>query len=320
MTTALQIAPTIIPVPAGSDLSTKQFYFMDITSGALAVAGAGTRVAGALCNDPNAAGKPGSLQIAGVAVVLAGGSISAGGGVASSAAGKAVAATGSAFVCGIAMFDVSDGEYAAVLLTGSSAVGLAAMSESVIAPGALNPAIPTTLLSVDGTDAFTMAAGTYVGQQKAIECVAAANTPLGTVTLADADGTEPLAWIFTAVGQRLEFEWRTGGWKLTRIVAAGTDAPTAATTVNPLVLQHVLTIADTLDWIIPSGVLPGQIQHFLVASTSGSPVGTVSGLFYDEDGSADGVDLNLNAAGDIGTVMWTGARWTPTFLVSATIS
>lgn len=321
MTTALQIVPTIIPVPAGSDLSTKQFYFCDITSGTLAVAGAGTRVAGVLCNDPNAAGKPGSLQIAGVAVVLAGGSITAGGGVASSAAGKAVAAAGSAFVCGIAMNSVSDGEYCQVLLTGSSAVGLAAMSEAISSAGALNPAIPLTELTVSGTVAYTLANGTYVGQKKAIECVAAASTPLGTVTIATMTGSRTnVAYVFSTATARLELEWTATGWRETALRPAGADAPAASSTLNPLVLLHIVAIADTVDFVLAAGTVPGQVQHVIAGSNSGTPVGTISGLFYDEDGSADGVDVNFNAAGDTAVLMWNGVRWMPITLISATIS
>ena len=55
MTTAkaVQQDPHYITVPAGSDLSTKERYFMTITSGRLAVAGAGVRIAGVLDNDPD---------------------------------------------------------------------------------------------------------------------------------------------------------------------------------------------------------------------------------------------------------------------------
>ena len=51
-----------VTIPAGSDLSANQYYFMDIVTGKLSVAGAGTRVAGVLTNDPAADGDPGTLQ------------------------------------------------------------------------------------------------------------------------------------------------------------------------------------------------------------------------------------------------------------------
>jgi hypothetical protein len=319
MAQAKQIAATIITVPAGSDLSAKQFHFMDVTSGTLATAGAGTRVAGVLCNDPDAANEAGALQIAGVAVVLAGGSISAGGGVASSAAGKAVAASGSAFVCGIALTAADDGDYVGVLLTGSSAVGLAADVETVTS-GALNVGVPTSYLSVTGAQAYTLADGAYVGQRKRIECSVAASIPVGTLTINDAATGEPTTWVFNAVGQMIDVMWTSTGWKLMAFRAAGVDTPAAASTLNLLVLQHTIAISGTQDWVLPDGEVPGQMQIFKVASAASIPVGTISGLFYDEDGSADGVDINFDAAADMATVVWDGARWNPIQLVSATVS
>lgn len=313
------IAQTVIPVPAGSNLSSKQHRFMNLSSGTLATASAGGRVVGVLINDPDAAGKPGSLQIAGVATVLAGGSITAGDGVAADADGKAVTATGPANVAGIALNTVSSGEYCQVLLAGTSAVGLAANVETVTS-GALTVGIPTSFVSVTGSVAFTLADGEYVGQRKRIECTAAASTPSGTLTINDAATGEPVAWIFNAVGQMIDLMWTPTGWKLVDLRAAGTDTPAAASTLNLLVLQHVIAIVGTQDWVLPDGEVPGQMQIFKVATASSTPVGTISGLFYDEDGSADGTDLNLDAAADMATVVWDGARWNPIQLVAATIS
>ncbi|RPH64986.1 MAG: hypothetical protein EHM89_00155 [Acidobacteria bacterium] len=319
---ALIESPTYISRPAGSDLSTKQYFFMDITSGKLTLAGSGTRVAGVLCDDPAAEDRPGQLQIAGVAKVLAGGTITSGAGVASDAAGKAVAATGSAFVVGIcvSLGTVASGEYAAVLLTPSGAVGQAGDVETIADAGALNPGILTTFLSVTGTVAYTLADGSYVGQRKRIECTVAASIPAGTVTLNDAATGEPTAWVFNAVGQMLELMWMTGGWKLMTVREAGTDTPAAASTLNLLVRTHIIAIDGTDDWILPSGEVPGETQSFIVSTADNIPAGTISGLFYDEDGSADGVDLVMNAIADLATVQWDGLRWVPIQLTSVTVS
>lgn len=312
--------PQFISVPAGSDLSAKRYYFMDIVSGQLSVAGAGTRVAGVLDNNPDTAGKAGTLQFGGVAKVLTGGSITAGAGVAADASGKAVAASGSAFVCGIALESRGSGEYAPVLLTGASAVGLAANSETVTS-GALSPGIPTSLLSITNTVALTLADGSYVGQRKRIEVSEVSGTPAGTLTINDAFGSEPTSWIFTAVGQMIDLEWTATGWRLLDLRAAGADAPAAgATPLNLLVALHAVTVADTVDWILPSGVIPGQMQSIKVAANSGTPVGTISGLFYTTAGAATGTDINFNAASDSAVVVWNGSRWDPISLVSATVS
>lgn len=175
-------------------------------------------------------------------------------------------------------------------------------------------------LDISGTKAFTLPVATVLGHRCRIECVGAASTPVGTLTIADAYASEPTSWIFNNVGQRLELEWTSTGWKMISVRAAGTDTPAAASTLNLLVQTHVIAITGTQDWIIPSGVVPGQIQVFKVASAASTPVGTISGLFVDEDGSADGVDINFDAAADMATVVWNGARWDPIQLVSATVS
>jgi hypothetical protein len=63
--------------------------------------------------------------------------------------------------------------------------------ESIIAPGALSVGAETSELSVDGTDAFTLADGYYVGQRKKVRCVAAPNTPVGTLTPATTHASHP---------------------------------------------------------------------------------------------------------------------------------
>ncbi len=310
-----------VTIPAGSDLSAKQYYFMDVVSGKLSVAGDGTRVAGVLTNDPDAADKPGTLQYGGIAKVIAGGSITSGAGVASSSTGTAVAAAGSDFVCGISTSagTISSGEIVEVLLTGASAVGLAGETETVTS-GALNPDIAESYLSVTSTVAFTLADGTRIGQRKRIEVTVAATSPAGTLTINDAYASQPTAWVFTEVGQMIEIEWTATGWRLLTLRAAGIDAPAGATTLNMLVYLHNVTIADTLDWILPSGVVPGQMQSIKVAATSGSPAGTISGLFYTTAGAATGVDVVINAASDAALLVWNGARWVPEVLTSATIA
>lgn len=194
-------------------------------------------------------------------------------------------------------------------------------SEAISAAGALDPDVYLTELSVTGTKAYTLADGTYAGQRKAILCVAAASTPAGTVTIATMSGSRTnVAYVFGAVGQRLELEWTSGGWREREVRAAGRDVPAAASTINPLFAFHDIAISGTQDWILPSGTCVGQIQTFAVSSAAAIPAGTISGLFYDEDGSADGVDINFNAVADMATVQWDGARWIPLQLVSATIS
>lgn len=85
--------------------------------------------------------------------------------------------------------------------------------EAVSAPGGCDPDVFLTRLSVDGTDAFTMADGTRPGQLKLIRCIAAANTPQGTLTPTTLnDGT---TLYFDAVGEEVLLMWQaSGGWTI----------------------------------------------------------------------------------------------------------
>lgn len=116
--------------PAGSDLSTKQFFFVTLNgSSQLAVAGANVSVLGVLQDKPAAAGRGGQVRYLGITKVLAGGTITVNDKVASDASGKAVKATAASvsagtpeplagsYVAGIALGSASSGDYVSVLLT-----------------------------------------------------------------------------------------------------------------------------------------------------------------------------------------------------------
>ncbi len=158
-----------------------------------------------------------------------------------------------------------------------------------------------------------------IGQRKRIECSAVSGTPLGTVTVADMAGTERTAWTFTTVGQAVVFEWQSGGWHTVEIRQLGIETVANAGTANPLCLVHQVAIADTVDFIQEDGLVAGQRSIWYATANSGTPVGTVSGLFYDEDFSADGVDILMNAAADMADLTWVGPRWYAQALTSATV-
>ena len=106
--------------PANTDLSTKQNYFVKLTSGKVALAAAGTdKILGVLNNYPSAANQAATVQITGTAKVVASGAISALAYVTSDSAGKAVATTSSGdTVRGIALeAAAADGDIIEVLLT-----------------------------------------------------------------------------------------------------------------------------------------------------------------------------------------------------------
>lgn len=95
-----------ITVPAGSDLSTKQYYPMVVNSSKqLALAtGEGGDAVGILQDAPAAAGRAGCLGIAGVSKAIAGGTITAGSRVTIDVNSKLVAVTsGDDWSFGVAM-------------------------------------------------------------------------------------------------------------------------------------------------------------------------------------------------------------------------
>lgn len=192
--------------------------------------------------------------------------------------------------------------------------------ETVTATGALEPAWHTSYLNITGTVAYTLAAGTRVGQRKRIECLAGATTPVGTVTVADMLGSEPTAWVFTTVGQAVDLEWHVGGWHVIGLDQIGLEVVANAATANPLCLMHHVDIVNTVDFIQGAGLVAGQRSFWVATASSGSPVGTVSGLFYTLAGAATGIDVQMNAASDAAYLDWLGARWHPTYLVSTAIA
>ncbi len=88
------------------------------------------------------------------------------------------------------------------------AIGGTAGSELVSAAGALDPTVALTFLSVDGTKAYTIAAGTKDGQRKTIRCTSATNTPAGTVTGVFQNGAAAATGLaFNAVEDTVHLIW-----------------------------------------------------------------------------------------------------------------
>jgi hypothetical protein len=87
-----------------------------------------------------------------------------------------------------------------------------ASPEETVTVGVIAPTKPLTLLSVDGTKAYSLADGTYKGQRKIIRCTVASNTPAGTITPAHlADGT---TLFFNAVEDMVELVWNGTAWRV----------------------------------------------------------------------------------------------------------
>lgn len=88
-----------------------------------------------------------------------------------------------------------------------------------VTSGALSLYTRTSLISVTGTQAYTLANGTFEGQRKSLRVTVAASTPDGTLTPATfADGT---SIDLDAVNEAVELEYHdTGGWRVVHITGA----------------------------------------------------------------------------------------------------
>lgn len=107
-----------ISTTASADLSTKQFYFVNISAtGAAVNTTAGGIVDGVLQDKPSALGESCAVGVRGVSKVTAGAAITAGARVMSSATGKAITATATNNISGTALeAATADGDIISVLL------------------------------------------------------------------------------------------------------------------------------------------------------------------------------------------------------------
>lgn len=88
--------------------------------------------------------------------------------------------------------------------------------QAIVAPGAIDPTKRLVTLSVDGTDAYTLADGTFLGQSVLVVVIAGANTPVGTVTPATRAPSYANITALGALGDQVRFTWvlsgSTPGW------------------------------------------------------------------------------------------------------------
>lgn len=112
-----------VSLNANEDLSAAQYRFVSLINNSgearLRRANNSERVIGVLQNDPAAAGRAGTVAVAGITKVVAGAAITAGAPVVSDGAGRAIATVSTTdFESGIALTTVSNaGEIVSILLT-----------------------------------------------------------------------------------------------------------------------------------------------------------------------------------------------------------
>ncbi len=217
-------------------------------------------------------------------------------------------------------------EHATALDTAGAPV--AGYMVETVTSGALALNTLLSLLSVTNTVAFTLADGTVVGQKKVIECSAISGTPLGTLTINDAFGSEQAVYVFTAVGQRIELEWRTSGWKITakrragrQAVVVGTTVLTGLTLCSVYDLSVTATVSSTTTKGIPDGTVPGERIHLCTPTAASSPVGDIAITAHTvATGVAATSFAGINATTCEATFTWTGLSWQNEKLTTATLA
>lgn len=113
---ALEENMMTVSLPAGSDLSTGQFKFVEVNAaGQLALVGLGAIADGVLQDAPAAAGRAGQVAIGGIVKVKCGGVVTRGGPVASDAAGLAANAALGNIILGTALETGANGQIIAMI-------------------------------------------------------------------------------------------------------------------------------------------------------------------------------------------------------------
>ena len=96
-------------------------------------------------------------------------------------------------------------------------------SVETVSSGACSVSVRTTLITVSGTRSYTLADGTYEGQQKLFIVTSALSIPVGTLTPANLyDGT---SFTLDAAAESVLLEWHaTTGWKVVDIQGTSVNA------------------------------------------------------------------------------------------------
>lgn len=213
---------------------------------------------------------------------------------------------------------------------------LATESEDVSASGAVSITTPVTYLTVSGTKAYTLADGPtgIAGMRKRIECVSAASTPLGTLTIASPETTSGLAcsstFLFDTVGQAIELQWTGTKWRATRVQRAGGTAnnvvvgTTVLTGIN-LWANYYLSVTGTVSSTVaanrglPNGSAVGEIVSISCTTAASTPNGTFEMVrALPSTGAVGTGNLNtINATTAVASFFWRGDAWVLIHTVTA---
>lgn len=160
----------------------------------------------------------------------------------------------------------------------------------------------TSLLSITGTQAYTLAAGLYEGQRKTLFVIATATTPAGTVTpVVYADGTN---FHMSAVGERIELEYHAAnGWrKLNDQLSLGAPETVTAGAISLFTRVTNISITGTQAYALGDGLFIGQRKTLIVTVAGGTPAGTLTPVTY-----VDGATHLFQAVDERLELEWVGA-------------
>ncbi len=288
-----------------ADLTTKRYYAAKETSTGLALCA----TLGERCDGVIGVGNTGAVTLErGPKVRLkAGASFSRGAALTATAAGKFIGASTGHHVAFIAaQAATADGDEVDAYTPLSYPPSLSVESvASVSAAAAIAPTADYVMLSVTGTTAYTLDDGAE-GHEITIECIAAASSPIGTVTLNGAQaayGTEPTAYVFNGVDQKVMLRMTSTGWKF--IDGVGVETRTSGALGLPYT-THYLSVTGTVAFTLADGLSIGQRKRIECSVAATSPLGT---LTLNDAFASESLTHVFNTAGQVLVLEWTATGW-----------
>jgi hypothetical protein len=204
------------------------------------------------------------------------------------------------------------------LIGGTAADVYSQGATETVTSGAVSIAVPVTNVSVTGTQAFTLADGTFKGQLKYLRCSVAATTPVGTLTPTSPTGFSTL--IFDKVGDDALLRWSGAAWELLGGRASdtydqGTTETVTSAAVSPSVPLTNISTTGTVAYTLADGSFKGQLKYLRCTVAASTPQGTLTPATPTGFATA-----YFDAVGEAVILRWTGAAWEVAFSSGATIS
>lgn len=193
-------------------------------------------------------------------------------------------------------------------------------------------------LTIDGTMTATLPNGTYVGQRKLVRAITATTSPALTLTVTTPETETGSAcsstFVFSAVGQAVEFEWtKNAKWRAVRVQRTGVLAVEIGVTVLTgynLSLVYALAVdgtdTSTGTKALPNGSCIGERCTLTCSLAANIPVGSIDGVFKGMLGDAYthvgaiGVVASTTVVGDCAVLEWDGAAWQVMYQNGCTLS